>query len=238
MSLFTGIKYFFLTEKSKHKTLKRILGFIPGNIELYEQAFRHKSAAEEDPRGNKNSNERLEFLGDAILDAIIADYFFLKFPFKGEGFLTKMRSRMVSRSFLNDLAKKLDLDTFLEISEGVVNAKSVYGNALEALIGAIYLDKGYELTKRFVIERIIADHIDVDALIALENDFKSKLIIAAQKAKKHLSFSIQLVENEEFNYYIATIVIEQVPIIDGKGNSKKAAEQHAAQLFFERGFKI
>jgi ribonuclease-3 len=238
LSLFTGIRYFFLTEKSKHKTLKRILGFIPGNIELYEQAFRHKSAADDDPRGNKNSNERLEFLGDAILDAIIADYFFLKFPFKGEGFLTKMRSRMVSRSFLNDLAKKLDLDTFLEISEGVKNAKSVYGNALEALIGAIYLDKGYELTKRFVIERIIAEYIDIEALIALESDFKSKLIIAAQKAKKTLNFSIKLIENEEFNYYIATIVIEQIPIIDGKGNSKKAAEQDAAQLFFERGFKI
>lgn len=238
MSLFTGIKYFFLTEKSKHKTLKRILGYLPGNIELYEQAFRHKSAAEEDPRGVKNSNERLEFLGDAILDAIVADYFFLKFPYRGEGFLTKMRSRMVSRSFLNDLAKKLDLDTFLEISDGVVNAKSVYGNALEALIGAIYLDKGYDLTKKFVIERIIADHVDLESLIEVESDYKSKLIIAAQKAKKKLMFTIQLVDNEEFHYYIATIVIEDVGIIDGKGNSKKSAEQHAAQLFFERGFKI
>lgn len=238
MSLFTGIKYFFLTEKSKHKTLKRILGYIPGNIELYEQAFRHKSAAENDPRGGKNSNERLEFLGDAILDAIIADYFFLKFPYKGEGFLTKMRSRMVSRAFLNDLAKKLDLDTFLEISEGVVNAKSVYGNALEALIGAIYLDKGYDLTKKFVIERIIADHVDIESLVELESDFKSKLIIAAQKAKKKLAYTVQLVENNDFPYYIATVMIEDVGIIDGKGNSKKAAEQQAAQLFFERGFKI
>mgnify|MGYP000035103743 CR=1 FL=1 len=238
MSLFTGIKYFFLSEKSKHKTLKRILGFIPGNIELYEQAFRHKSAAEEDIRGVKNSNERLEFLGDAILDAIVADYFFLKFPFKGEGFLTKMRSRMVSRAFLNDLAKKLDLDTFLEISEGVVNAKSVFGNALEALIGAIYLDKGYDITRKFVVEKIIADHVNIESLVELESDFKSKLIIAAQKAKKNLSFTIQQVENEQFHYYIATIVIEGVGIIDGKGNSKKIAEQQAAQLFFERGFKI
>lgn len=238
MSLFKGIKYFFLTEKSKYKTLRRILGFIPDNIELYEQAFRHKSAAEEDSRGVKNSNERLEFLGDAILDAIVADYFFLKFPYKGEGFLTKMRSRMVSRTFLNDLAKKLDLDTFLEISEGVVNAKSVYGNALEALIGAIYLDQGYDLTKKFIIDRIISDHVDVESLIELESDYKSKLIIAAQKAKKKLSFEIQLIDNNDFNYYIATVVIEDTAIIDGKGQSKKSAEQQAAQLFFERGFKI
>lgn len=238
MSLFKGIKYFFLPEKSKYRTLKLILGFLPGNIELYEQAFRHKSAAEENSNGIKNSNERLEFLGDAILDAIIADYFFLKFPYKGEGFLTKMRSRMVSRSFLNDLAKKLDLDTFLEISDGVVNAKSVYGNALEALIGAIYLDKGYELTKKFVVEKIISDHVDMEALIKLESDYKSKLIIAAQKEKKTLVFDIKLMENDTFNYYVATIYIQDRPICEGKGNTKKQAEQQASQVFFERGFKI
>ena len=149
-----------------------------------------------------------------------------------------MRSRMVSRSFLNDLAKKLDLDTFLEISDGVVNAKSVYGNALEALIGAIYLDKGYELTKKFVVEKIISDHVDMEALIKLESDYKSKLIIAAQKEKKTLVFDIKLMENDTFNYYVATIYIQDRPICEGKGNTKKQAEQQASQVFFERGFKI
>ncbi len=238
MSLFKGIRFYFLTEKSKYRTLKMILGFLPGNIELYEQAFRHKSAAEENKNGFKNSNERLEFLGDAILDAIIAEYFFLKFPYKDEGFLTKMRSKLVSRNFLNDLAKKLDLDTFLEISEGVINSKSVFGNALEALIGAIYLDKGYEITKKFVVEKIISDHVNLEELIHAETDFKSKLIIAAQREKKEIHFGVQEIENEAFRYYIATIIINDKPICEGKGKSKKEAEQLASQNFFERGFKF
>jgi ribonuclease III len=143
----------FGKEKELTRAIKNILGFCPGNIYLYHLALRHKSAAVEIAEGKKISNERLEYLGDAILGAIIADYLFFKYPFKDEGFLTQMRSKFVSRNNLNKLSLKLGIDKMIMTdSDSVSNYRSMGGDAFEALIGAIYVDKGYRFTYHIMVE--------------------------------------------------------------------------------------
>lgn len=233
MSLFRGIKYFLLSDYSKQKTLKSILGFYPKNAALYDQAFTHKSIVNEQQESDKVSNERLEFLGDAILGAIVAEFFFSKFPFEDEGFLTKIRSKLVSRSFLNQLSVDIGLDSFLETSANLNRSKSIYGDAFEALIGAIYLDKGYENCKKFVVQKIIKDYVDVDELLATETNFKSKLIEFTQSQKKSYKFSTSAFQSEELTYFKCKLFVGGEVVSIGEGNSKKRAEQEAAQKFFE-----
>lgn len=171
--------------------IKNIFGFIPENIFLYKLAFRHRSAPIEVNRGVKVSNERLEYLGDAILGAIVADYLFKKFPLKDEGFLTEMRSKIVSREQLNKLIVKLGMERFVQVSgDQNVVAKNLYGDAFEAFIGAIYLDKGYDLCAKVVVERIIKVHYDVDDLISVQHNYKSRLLEWSQQEKKKLEFRI------------------------------------------------
>lgn len=231
MSLFQGIRYFLLPDKSKNRTLKTILGFYPKNINLYEQAFTHKSVLNEREE-EILSNERLEYLGDAILGAIVADYFFNRFPFEEEGFLTKVRSKLVSRAFLNQLSIDLGLDTFLETSANLSRSKSIYGDAFEALIGAIYLDKGYLVCKKFVVEKVISDYVDIDKLVLQENDFKSKLVEWSQK--NNATFSYQLTEKKsgERKYYECILLINDEIVSKSEASSKKKAEQEAAKIFF------
>ncbi len=232
MSLFKGIRYYLLKDQQKKKALKSILGFQPSSVQLYEQAFRHKSVLE-----NRNkeidSNERLEFLGDAILGAIIANFFYKKFPYKDEGFLTKMRSKMVSRKFLNQLAIDIGLDVFLETSLDLSKTKSIYGDAFEALLGAIYLDKGYKTAERFMINRVIREYINVDQLIDSESDYKSKVMEWAQKAKKNIHFSNKSSENENGAYFIAQLILGEKAMSKAESKSKKEAEQLAAKKFWE-----
>ncbi|MDZ7742533.1 MAG: ribonuclease III domain-containing protein [Bacteroidota bacterium] len=136
-------------------------------------------------KGVRLSNERLEYLGDAVLSSAIADYLFKKFPYKDEGFLTEMRSKIVNRAQLNKLSKKLGLDRFLESENDSKNlCKSINGDAFEALIGAMYLDRGYNFTRRIIIKRIINLHLDIDEIEKLENNYKSKLIEWSQKEKR------------------------------------------------------
>lgn len=234
MSLFRGIQYFLLSDNSKQKTLKQILGFYPRNFSLYDQAFTHKSVVNDNQESDKVSNERLEFLGDAILGAIVAEYFFQKFPYEDEGFLTKIRSKLVSRIFLNQLSVDIGLDTFLETSVNLNRSKSIYGDAFEALIGAIYLDKGYEQCKRFLVNKIIKDYVDIDELLATETNFKSKLIEYSQGEKMSYKFHTIAVETESLKFFKCELTVgESTPTI-GEGNSKKRAEQEAARLFFEK----
>lgn len=232
MSLFKGIRYFLLPDKSKNRTLKEILGFYPSNISLYEQAFTHKSVVNELSE-NKVSNERLEYLGDAVLGAITADYFFNKYPFKEEGFLTKMRSRLVSRSFLNKLSVDIGLDTFLETSADTSRTKSIFGDAFEALIGAIYLDKGYGACKKFVINKIIKEYVNIDELVEKETDFKSKLVEHCQKNK--IKFEFVLVEHSNANgiYYKCKLLIKGKLVGEAEEKSKKLAEQKASKVYFD-----
>ena len=201
---------------------------------MYDQAFTHKSVLNEEQVEDKASNERLEFLGDAVLGAIVAEYFFLKYPFKDEGFLSKMRSKMVNRSFLNQLAIDLGLDTFIETSADTNRSQSIFGDAFEALIGAIYLDKGYVECKDFIINKIIKDYIDLNKLIHTETNFKSKLIEWAQQEKISYQFNVKAKEINSFRVFYCQLNINGKEVGRGEGNSKKEAEQKAAKQFFEK----
>lgn len=221
---------YFSKNKQLYQSLKNILGFYPGNISLYKSAFRHKSAAHKIKEGVKDSNERLEFLGDAILSAVVADYLFKKFPYKDEGFLTKMRSKIVSRSQLNQLAVKLGIKELVESSldKGGKNI-SINGDAFEALIGAIYLDKGYTTASNFILHRFIQHHIDIDEIETKENDFKSKMIEWAQKEKKRLQFRFEEITVDQEKQYIIQLIIDNEVFGKGQHFSKKRAEQIAAE---------
>ncbi len=218
-------------DKKLREALKNICGFYPENLELYKMAFRHSSVSQHIKSGVSNSNERLEFLGDAILGSVVAHFLFTKFPFRDEGFLTKMRSRLVSRQHINKLAVKLGVETFiLRINDAGPGFKSMNGDALEALIGAIYLDKNYQTAKDFVLNRIIKTHVDLDELEKTDNDFKSKMIEWSQREKKPIRFELAGEEGKGHEkFYTVNLCIENVIAGTGKGFSKKLAEQMAAE---------
>jgi ribonuclease-3 len=210
--------------------LKNIFGFRPKNLHLYKLAFRHKSA-NKDVNGIKINNERLEYLGDAVLSSIVADYLFKKFPYKGEGFLTEMRSKIVCRSNLEKLSRKLALDKLIESSPDIMSAaKSMRGDAFEAFIGALYLDKGYKFTKKVIIKRIINIHIDIDDLEHTETNFKSRLIEWAQKERKEVDFRV-ITEKGEKNskQYEVEVYIDNEAISNAIDFSIKGAEKIAAE---------
>ncbi|MGE0076825.1 MAG: ribonuclease III [Bacteroidales bacterium] len=217
--------------------LKSILGFSPKNIELYKLAMVHRSASYVLPKGKRVDNERLEYLGDAVLDAIVADYLFERYPNQREGFLTKMRAKIVSRTSLNQLAVSMGLESLVKLSNGTaILQKNIYGNALEALIGAIFLDRGYPFTSAAVISNILDRFIDLDELQVLETDFKSKLIELAQKHKIPVSFDT----NEDTTVtsnppkFKSVLVFNNEQIAEGFGNSKKEAEQHASMIALDK----
>ena len=233
MSPFDVIKPFrvILSEdKELYSSIKNIFGFYPGNIFLYKLAFRHKSIAKEHSGGTRISNERLEYLGDAILSAIVADYLFKIFPLKGEGFLTEMRSRIVSRVSLNRLSQKLGLEKLVQVSaEGNNVYKSMSGDAFEALMGAIYLDKGYQFARRIIIEKIIQQHFDLDQLENNDTNYKSRLIEWAQREKHTVEFvQISEVGHGYTKQYVVETRIDKQPYGKGRDYSIKGAEQNAA----------
>lgn len=213
-----------------NKSIKNIFGFKPGNLHLYKLAFRHKSA-NKDVNGIKINNERLEYLGDAIIGSIIAEYLFKKFPYKGEGFLTEMRSKIVCRSNLDKLSRKLGLDRLIESSADTKSAaKSIRGDAFEAFIGALYLDKGYAFTRNVIIKRIVNIHIDIDILEHLDTNFKSKLIEWSQKEKKEVEFRVISEKSEKNKHqYEVEVYVDEKPISRGIDFSIKGAEKIAAE---------
>lgn len=229
-----AIRVYFSPDKKLHESLHNILGFYPTNISLYKLAFRHSSAAQLIKKGVKDSNERLEFLGDSVIGTVVADYLFKKFPFKDEGFLTKMRSKMVSRQQHNQLAIKLGLNNFLEVNNdrhGNHKSSSINGDAYEALIGAIYLDKGFKFAQQFILTRIVNVHIDMDEVETKEVDFKSKLIEWAQKEKKEFCFeTIVDGATSEDKLFSIQIVVDNEVIGKAQHFSKKRAEQLVAEL--------
>jgi ribonuclease-3 len=229
--LFGRFRTFFSKDRKFRESLKNVLGFYPGNISLYRKAFTHSSAAPEIKDGVKDSYERLEFLGDAVLSTIIADYLFKKFPFKDEGFLTKMRSKIVSRNQLNKLSLRFGLQKFIDADFGFSrNSHSVHGDVFEALIGAIYLDKGYAFVNRFIQETIIREHLDMEEIEQTETDFKSKFIEWAQKEKKAFAFIVvEEVMSGSEKHYVVEARLDQQPMGRGQSISKKKAEQQAAE---------
>lgn len=229
--VFRILKIYFSVDSKLYRSLKNILGFYPGNISVYKQAFRHSSAAGELRKGFKDSNERLEYLGDAVLGTVISDFLFRTFPYKDEGFLTKMRSKIVSRYSLNRLGMKFGINTFIQKSgDSSLKGTSIIGDAFEALIGAIYVDQGYGRTRDFILERVVKNYIDLEQLENTEFDFKSKLIEWVQKEKKKLSFNLvkELGSGSE-KQFVIEVIIDTISYAEGIHYSKKRAEQIAAE---------
>jgi ribonuclease III len=215
------------------KQLKGILGYTPGNVTLYRTALTHRSIKDT----TEENNERLEYLGDAVLSALIADYLFKRYPYKEEGFLTEMRSKMVNRQQLNDIAIKMGLKkvTVYNKSDASLKTSQIFGNTLEALVGAIYLDKGYKKTARWVADRIIMPHMYVDDLEILEINHKNKLYGWANKNGKNLEFETvnEQLENGRRLFTIAAVINGKI-IAEGKAFNKKDASQIAAQRAVEK----
>ena len=234
MPLFNLYKLHLSPDRKFIKKLKNILGFVPGNAVLYKMAFRHRSVAKLLKNGSKSSNERLEFLGDAILGSVIAELLFKSYPYKEEGFLTEMRSKIVNRVNLNQLARKMGFDQLIVFDQKIVNAQtkhhSMLGDAFEALIGAVYLDKGYNFTKDFLLKRIVKPYIDIHTLELTETNFKSKLIEWCQRHGKDITFEI-IANSEGDSPKLFTIqaVIDGESFGIGKDYNKKNAEKVAAE---------
>ncbi len=223
-------------EQELSDAISNIFGYKPKNVAIYKLAFCHKSKADNTTNGLKHGNERLEYLGDAVLGSVVADFLFKKFPFKEEGFLTEMRSRIVSRSNLNLLSKKLGLEKLIDSSKDrSVPGSSIAGDAFEAFIGALYLDRGYNFTKSIIIQHIIQTHLDIDELIHREVNFKSKVIEWAQKQRKAVVFN--LISEEEngkkLKLYTIELCIDRRPFASGQDFSIKKAEQRAAQKVWD-----
>lgn len=224
------------TEKDKRLALAvhTIVGRKPFNIQLYRLAMRHSSVAPKFMQEVSESNERLEYLGDAILGAVVADYLFRKYPFKDEGFLTEIRSRIVNRESLNQLGKRLGLDALLEYDSSMRKEakRSLAGNALEALVGAVYLDHGFTVTKRFIEKRLLIRYFDLETLIATVHNHKSALIEWAQKENRKLEFKVQEVQDSGGRLFTAEVILDKELIAKGQGSSKKRAQKDAARQAF------
>jgi ribonuclease-3 len=219
----------FSKDKILVSAIKNLTGFYPVNLSLYKLAFSHKSVAKETSKGIKLSNERLEFLGDAVLGSVVAELLFKRFPYRDEGFLTEMRSKIVSRENLKQLAMKMGIDKMVQKDVATVGFRSMYGDAFEALIGAIYLDKGYKTVQKFILNRIISIHLDLNHLEATENNFKSKVLNWGQKEKHNVVFET-VEENSNTRLIKVRLIIDDKEIATGLDFSKKKAEQIAAEM--------
>lgn len=211
--------------------LRKIIGFRTTNLRIYEAAFIHRSASFTLPDGKRINNERLEFLGDAVLDTILSDYLFEKFPDANEGFMTKIRSRIVNREILNQLAISMGIDKIL-VSNVSSNSstRNLYGDALEALIGALFVDKGFKKTKNLFIKRVFNKYLDLSKIVGTDTDYKSLVFEWIQKHKTNLTFEYK----EEYDFKLKKSVFSAILLINkeefgkGQGASKKEAEQEAA----------
>jgi ribonuclease-3 len=227
---------FFFSNKEQStfkKQLKNVLGFVPGNIDLYKIALSHRSIKE----FSEENNERLEFLGDAVLSSIIAHYLFKKYPYKDEGFLTEMRSKMVNRQKLNEIALKMGLKkiSLYNKNDHALKISQIFGNTLEALIGAVFLDKGYNKTQKWVENYIILPHLFINDLENIEINIKNKLYGWASKNGKSVEFATlnESVDKGRRLFTIAATVDGQI-IAQAKGFNKKDASHLAAQMAVEK----
>ena len=227
---------------AKHRAfsaqIKHITGFRPGNLVCYEQALRHHSVSKTiHQNGSRDSNERLEFLGDAMLNAVIADYLFKKYPFQDEGFLTQLRSKIVSRESLNELAIKIQLNHLViydrRSMQNLNIRNSIFGNALEAFLGAIYLDGGFETCRDFILNKLIRYHIDVDRLQVTETNFKGRLIEQGQKNGQKVEFDVEEKPDGKQKLFVIKVLINGELKGTAEHTNKKKAEQMAAQRAME-----
>ena len=230
-NLIDSIRLLFRKDKESYLCFHRMLGFYPHDIRFYEQALLHKSSSVKSDQGRLLNNERLEFLGDAILDAVVGDIVYQNFEGKREGFLTSTRSKIVSRESLNHVAEQIGLSKLIKFNIRHSSHNSYMGgNAFEALVGAIYLDRGYAYCKYFMEHRIIGQYIDLKKVSRKEVNFKSKLIEWSQKNKVLIQFDLLSQSLDEFNSPIfeTEVLIEGIHACKGKGYSKKESQQIAA----------
>ena len=223
--------------KEPYLSFYNILGFYPDRIALYQEAMTHRSSSLRSEKGRWVNNERLEFLGDAILDAIVADILYKDFEHKKEGFLTSTRSRIVQRETLNKLSIDLGLDKLIVSStRNLAHNTNIYGDALEALIGAIYLDQGYRVAKQFVFETMIKQHLNIDKVLKSEVDFKSRLIEWGQKNRVDVHFEVTESTYDAQNnpVFFSRVKVGGKEIGSGKGYSKKESHQMAAKVAIKK----
>jgi ribonuclease-3 len=228
---------YLLKKRELRSGLKKMLGIRTRRLGLYETAFIHRSASLIPVNGRRINNERLEYLGDAVLDAILSDYLFKLFPDANEGFLTKIRSRIVNREVLNQLAKSMGVDKILISQLGSGHqTRNLYGDALEALIGSLFLDKGFERTKKIILKNVLNKYLNINEIVNTDTDYKSLVFEWVQKNKSNLIFTY----NEEYDFEQKKSVFSTVLFIDkkeygeGHGSSKKEAEQEASRLAIKR----
>jgi ribonuclease III len=234
--LLQSFRSFFSKDKELSKALRNLLGFSPRNISVYKLALIHRSAGEKMPDGSVMSNERLEFLGDAVISAVVAKYLFKRYPYENEGFLTETRSKVVSRKNLNGLSRKLGLPEMVtKNNEQNRTGSSLGGDALEALVGAIFIDRGFPAAEKFILDRMIDNFVDLESLLIEDANFKSRMIEWCQKEKKKFVF---VPVNETIDGHRPTFTINVT--IDGEvagqgvDRTKKLAEQAAAKQACEK----
>lgn len=231
----TSLKNIFNNRPEKdekfYRRIKKILGFKPSDITIYQRAFTHRSMNEKNRKGEPQNYERLEFLGDAMLGSVIAAHLFKKVPNGNEGYLTKMRSKVVSREHLNELGRDLNLISLVKTSIPTRQfGENIHGNVFEALVGAIYLDKGYRYCEKFIHRRVIKPYVDIQKLEGKIISYKSLFIEWCQKNKKNFKFNVYEDNgNESLKHFAVKLQLEQDTVAKARGTSKKKAEERAAK---------
>jgi len=231
------IKLFSSSRKEFYLFLRSLLGFYPTNLRIYDIAVIHKSASKIDSQGNYVNNERLEYLGDAILGAAIADFLYNRFPNQDEGYLTQMRSKLVNRTFLTQLTYQIGLNHFIQSNTtSTIESSHIYGDALEALIGAIYIDKGFLEAKKFITRKLLNNYVNLVEVQNTNTNYKSQLIEWSQKNKKAVSFDTadESKNDGKQPWFIATIEVDNELLGKGAGTSKKEAQQNASKVAVEK----
>lgn len=231
-SLIPLVKLLFVKDKELYVFIHNITGFYPNHIDLYKLALVHRSKPVKNEQGRWVNNERLEYLGDAVLDAVVADHLYNAFPEKHEGFLTSTRAKIVQRESLNRIGNTLHLDAHVNVSVHSTSHNSyICGNALEALVGAVYLDKGYRRCRKFIVERIIERFFNLDDLVQEEHNFKSRLIEWGQKHRVVIEYELVDTYNDEDNNPIfkTAVLLGGIFAAHGTGYSKKESHQEASK---------
>ena len=218
-----------LTDKEIRSYFKNIFGFRVRHVNLFRTALMHRSLSGLTLIGHKENNERLEYLGDAVLGAVIADFLCHKYPSATEGNLTQMRSKLVNRKQLGELANKLGLSGMVETA-GNINSKNIPGNTFEAVVGAIYRDQGYKRTARILLDHIFLVHLDMDTVLEEDKDYKSRLLIWAQHNHHKVAFRHETEPDSRRDLFRAYISMDGEPLTEAVGNSVKGAEQRASEL--------
>ena len=231
------IKLLFVKDKELYVFIHRITGYYPRDIKLYELAMIHRSKPLKLPDGRWANNERLEFLGDAVLDCVVAEYLYTNYPKKHEGFLTSTRAKIVQRESLNRVGNVFHIDTHVRASAHSTSHNSyISGNAVEALVGAVYLDQGYKRCRRFIIKRIIQDNFDLNDLVRTELNFKSRLIEWTQKYRVSIEFELidTYTDSDNNPIFKTAVMLGGIFAADATGYSKKESHQGASKRVLDR----